>query len=76
SVVSGVVHDVIAWADAQEALSGDRDELRRIFEMRMEDLPQTVDHFIGTTRGYLHTLRDVAPAANERRWFWRRSLIE
>ncbi|MGA5558586.1 hypothetical protein [Streptomyces lavendulocolor] len=68
SVVTGVVHDLIAWDDATETLDGDRDELRRIFFARMEALPHSVDHFIDMTRGYLQTLQDVAPERPRRLW--------
>ncbi|MEV6245226.1 hypothetical protein AB0M38_03350 [Streptomyces sp. NPDC051742] len=74
SVVSGVAHDLITWEDAIEVLDGDRDELRRIFFARMESLPQSVDHFIDMTRGYLQTLQDVTP--ERRRRFWQRSSVE
>ncbi|MFF0426895.1 hypothetical protein ACFYUJ_21085 [Streptomyces sp. NPDC004520] len=77
SVVSGVAHDLIAWNDAQEARASDRDELRRRFQERMEDLPHTVDHFIDMSRGYLHTLQDVAASGEAPgRRFWRRGLVD
>ncbi|MGW1252547.1 hypothetical protein [Streptomyces sp. NPDC002535] len=72
SVVSGVAHDLTMWADAALAFASDRDQLHERFRDRMDALPQTIDHFIDMSRGYLHTLEDVAPTASRRRRGWRR----
>ncbi len=75
SVVNGVISDMDEWTTAAGQQRQDADILRGRALQWLEALPDTLEHFMEMSKGYLQGIPDVDPPGPSLRQRWRSWLL-